>query len=81
MDKTGRPLVCQMAREAVGTLNGKTTSVVYATHAIHQPATRHQTDLGSRAGRPDAEGNFIPMAQWDPAHWPPHIHPPREARR
>ena len=27
----------------------------------------------------DGDGNFIPMAQWDPAHWPPHIHPPREA--
>jgi hypothetical protein len=29
-------------------------------------------------GRPtDEHGHFIPMSQWDPNHWPPHIHPPR----
>ena len=26
----------------------------------------------------DEHGHFIPMSQWDPNHWPSHIHPPRE---
>lgn len=25
----------------------------------------------------DAHGNFIPMSQWAPNNWPPHIHPPK----
>jgi len=24
------------------------------------------------------EGNFIPMAEWNPNNWPPHIHPARK---
>lgn len=46
--------------------------------AIHtgQP---YQTRLNPPPGPPaDAEGNFIPMAQWDPSKWPVHIHPPKE---
>jgi len=44
-----------------------------------QPTTRYQTRLDPPPGPPcDAQGNFIPMAQWDRAHWPPHIHLPRE---
>ena len=27
----------------------------------------------------DAEGNFIPVANWDKSNWPPHIHPTRKA--
>lgn len=39
----------------------------------------YQTRLDPPPGPPtDAEGNFIPMAKWDPAHWPPHIHRPRQ---
>lgn len=39
----------------------------------------YQTRLNPPAGPPcDAEGNFIPMSEWDPAHWPPHIHRPRQ---
>jgi hypothetical protein len=26
----------------------------------------------------DEHGHFIPMSQWDPNHWPSHIHPPRD---
>ncbi|MCA9294817.1 MAG: hypothetical protein KDA20_13495, partial [Phycisphaerales bacterium] len=26
----------------------------------------------------DADGNFIPMAQWDRNNWPAHIHLPRD---
>jgi hypothetical protein len=39
----------------------------------------YQTVLDPPPGPPtDAEGNFIPMAQWDPNNWPKHIHPPKE---
>lgn len=47
------------------------------TEAIHtgQP---YQTRLDPLPGPPiDAEGNFIPMDEWDPDNWPPHIHKPR----
>jgi len=40
----------------------------------------YQTRLDPPPGPPtDAEGNFIPMAQWDSNNWPTHIHPPRTA--
>jgi len=29
----------------------------------------------------DEHGQFIPMSQWNPNHWPPHIHLPREAHK
>jgi len=49
----------------------------------HSPFTtrrRYQTRLDPPPGPPcDAQGNFIPMAQWDPANWPSHIHRPKEA--
>ena len=39
----------------------------------------YQTRLDPPPGPPtDTDGNFIPIDRWDPAHWPPHIHPPRE---
>ena len=39
----------------------------------------YQTRLDPPPGPPtDAEGNIIPMAQWDEANWPSHIHPPRD---
>ena len=39
----------------------------------------YQFRLDPQPGPPtDADGNFIPMAQWDPNNWPSHIHPPRE---
>ncbi len=41
--------------------------------------TEYQTILDPSPGPPtDSEGNFIPMSQWDPNNWPPHIHPPKE---
>jgi hypothetical protein len=50
-----------------------------AVAAGRQPSARYQTRLTPPPGPPtDAAGNFIPMAQWDPAHWPPHIHQPRK---
>lgn len=40
----------------------------------------YQTRLDPPPGPPtDPEGNFLPVTQWDPANWPPHIHPPRHA--
>ena len=42
--------------------------------------TSYKSPLNPPPGPPtDANGNFIPMAQWDPNNWPSHIHPPREA--
>ncbi len=41
--------------------------------------TDYQTILDPPPGPPtDSEGNFIPMSQWNPQSWPPHIHKPRE---
>ena len=28
----------------------------------------------------DDKDNFIPMSQWDPDNWPPHIHEPRKTK-
>jgi len=45
-----------------------------------QPIARYQARLNPPPGPPmDAEGNFIPMANWDRTNWPPHIHPPSES--
>ena len=42
----------------------------------------YQTRLDPPPGPPtDADGNFIPMAQWDEADWPSHVHQPREIER
>ncbi len=46
----------------------------------------YQTRLDPPPGPPaDAEGNFLPLPEWNPgqprpADWPPHIHPPRVGR-
>ena len=48
-----------------------------AVAAGRLPTPCYQTRLNPAPGPPtDAHGNFIPMSQWDPANWPPHIHPP-----
>jgi len=50
-----------------------------AVAAGRQPSARYQSRLDPLPGPPmDAEGNFIPMAQWDRANWPSHIHSLRE---
>jgi len=42
------------------------------------PLATYRSRLDPPPGPPaDAAGNFIPMAQWDRANWPAHIHPPR----
>jgi len=52
-----------------------------AVAAGRQPVARYQSRLDPLPGPPcDAQGNFIPMAQWDRANWPSHIHPPKEER-
>ncbi len=39
----------------------------------------YQTRLNPPPGPPtDAEGNFLPVTQWDPHNWPPHVHPAKE---
>ncbi len=51
-----------------------------AQGAGRQPTARYQTRLDPPPGPPtNAAGNFIPMSQWDPNHWPKHIHPPRKS--
>lgn len=53
---------------------------VEAVVAGRQPTARYQTALNPPPGPPtDTAGNFIPMAQWDRANWPMHIHQPRAA--
>ncbi len=29
----------------------------------------------------DEHGHIIPMSQWEPNHWPSHIHPPRDDQK
>lgn len=49
-----------------------------AEAASKQPTACYKTRLNPPPGPPtDADGNFIPMSDWDP-NWPPHIHLPRE---
>lgn len=39
----------------------------------------YQTQLDPPPGPPaDADGNFIPVSQWNQSKWPSHIHPPQE---
>ena len=53
---------------------------VAAVAAGRQTIVRYRTRLDPPPGPPcDTQGNFIPIAQWDPANWPSHIHKPREA--
>jgi len=50
-----------------------------AVAAGRKPTAQYQTRLNPPPGPPcDANGSFIPMAQWDPNHWPVHIHRQRE---
>lgn len=50
-----------------------------AVAAGRQPTACYQTRLNPPPGPPcDAAGNFIPMAEWDRANWPAHIHQPRD---
>lgn len=45
----------------------------------HSPLATYHSPLSPPPGPPtDAEGNFIPMAQWDAHNWPTHIHRPKE---
>jgi hypothetical protein len=38
----------------------------------------YQTPLNPPPGPPsDAAGQFVPVSQWDPGNWPPHVHRPR----
>lgn len=50
-----------------------------ALAAGRQPTARYQTRLNPPPGPPmDVEGNFVPMALWDRANWPSHIHLPKD---
>lgn len=50
-----------------------------AVAAGREPTAHYQTRLNPPPGPPcDADGKFIPMARWDRANWPSHIHLPKE---
>jgi len=49
--------------------------------AGHFPLTTYHSPLDPPPGPPcDAEGNFIPVEQWDKNNWPKHIHSSKEHR-
>ncbi len=53
-------------------------SIYDAMQTAIDTGTPDQTRLNPPPGPPvDAEGNFIPMSQWNASTWPSHIHQPR----
>lgn len=73
------PIVRRKDEQAHGEY--RTRRVILETYDEMAEAIRtgqpYQTRLKPPPGPPtDAQGNFIPVAQWDLTHWPPHIHLP-----
>jgi hypothetical protein len=74
------PIVKRRDEAAHGSYRTKDTILETYDQMAHAIATGnpYQTWLEPAPGPPtDANGNFIPMAQWDTASWPEHIHDPR----
>jgi hypothetical protein len=75
------PIVKRKDEEKFGTYRTKDTILeIYDDLAESQRTGRpYVSPLNPLPGPPtDEHGNFIPMSQWDPNHWPSHIHPPRD---
>jgi hypothetical protein len=75
------PIVKSRDREKFGTYRTKDTILkIYDDLAESQRTGRqYVSPLNPPPGPPtDEHGHFIPMSQWDPNHWPFHIHPPRD---
>lgn len=71
------PIVKRKDEKAHGSYRTKDTILEMYDQMAHAIATGqpYQTWLDPAPGPPtDAEGNFIPMAQWDANNWPEHIH-------
>jgi hypothetical protein len=75
------PIVKRKDEEKFGTYRTKDTILrIYDDLAESQRTGRpFVSPLNPPPGPPtDEHGHFIPMSQWDPNHWPSHIHLPRE---
>jgi hypothetical protein len=77
------PIVKRKDEEKFGTYRAKDTILaLYDALAESQRTGQpYASPLHPAPGPPtDEHGHFIPMSQWDPNHWPAHIHPPRKER-
>jgi N-6 DNA Methylase/Eco57I restriction-modification methylase len=77
------PIVKRKDEEKFGTYRTKDTILkIYDDLAESQRTGQpYASPLNPPPGPPtDEHGRFIPMSQWDPNHWPSHIHPPRDKR-
>jgi hypothetical protein len=75
------PIVKGRDEEKYDTYRTKDTILkIYDELAESQHTGRaYVSPLNPPPGPPtDEHGHFIPMSQWDPNHWPSHIHPPRD---
>jgi N-6 DNA Methylase len=75
------PIVRRKDEEKFGTYRTKDTILkIYDDLAESQRTGRpYVSRLNPPPGPPtDEHGHFIPIFQWDPNHWPSHIHPARE---
>jgi SOS-response transcriptional repressor LexA len=78
------PIVKRKDEEKFGSYRTKDTILnIYDALAESQRTGRpFVSPLNPPPGPPtDERGHFIPMSQWDPNHWPSHIHPPRDTER
>ena len=77
------PIVKRKDEEKFGKYRTKDTILKIYDELAESQRTGHPfvSPLNPPPGPPtDEHGHFIPMSQWDPNHWPSHIHPPREAK-
>jgi hypothetical protein len=75
------PIVKRKDEEKFGTYRTNETILnIYDSLAESQRTGRpYVSPLNSPPVPPtDEHGHFIPMSQWDPNHWPSHIHPPHD---
>jgi hypothetical protein len=78
------PILKRSDDERFRTYRTKDTILKIYDDLAESQRTRHPfvSALNPPPGPPtDEHGHFIPMSQWDPNHWPSHIHPPRETQR
>jgi N-6 DNA Methylase len=77
------PIVKRKDDEKFGSYRTKDTILkIYDDLAeSERTSQRYVSPLNPSPGPPtDEHGHFIPMSQWDPNHWPSHIHRPREEK-
>jgi hypothetical protein len=77
------PIVKTRDEEKFGTYRTEDTILrIYDDLTESQRTGRpYVSPLNPPPGPPTEEhSHFIPMSQWDPNHWPSHIHPPRDEK-